>query len=212
VVFSVVSNKGSAESGEGLISAIGRLLDVGVTNFTFFDIFEMLINRIEGAQSIVLSYQFNVDAVGGVFESFKWFYRDQWNVMDADSYHIEYMGMPLPEGFVNMASSLLAKSLWMTQAQPLYIAIFALNVTVFILLGEWLARTISIKYMEREYYFIISLVYVLFFYTGSGSTLFLGLLTILAIISFIPRLSKRWLSAKLRSMRIKPSSHSILNS
>ncbi len=209
VVFSVVSNKGTAESGEGLISAIGRLLDAGVTNFSFFDIFEMLINRIEGAQSIVLSYKFNVNAVGGVFESFKWFYYDQWNVMDADSYHIEYMGMALPEGFVNMASSLLAKSLWMTQGQPLYIAIFAINVAFFILLGEWIARAISMKYEAREYYFIISLVYVLFFYTGSGSKLFLIILAALAIIAFIPRLSKRWLYGKLRVLRNKQAIHSI---
>lgn len=203
VVFSVVANKGSAESGDGLLSAIGRLLDVGVTNFSFIDIFEMLINRIEGAQSIVLSYKFNVDAVGGVFESFKWFYYDQWNVMDADSYHIEYIGIALPEGFVDMASSLLAKSLWMTHSQPLYIAIFAINVAIFILLGEWIARTISVKYAAREYYFIVGLIYVLFFYTGSGSTLFLGLLAMLMLIAAMPRLSKKWLTGKLKFLRAR---------
>lgn len=212
VVFSVVANKGSAESGDGLISAIGRLLDVGVTNFSFFDVFEMLINRIEGAQSIVLSYQFNVDAVGGVFEAFKWFYYDQWNVVDADTYHMEYIGVALPEGFVDMASSLLAKSLWMTHSQPLYIAIFAINVAFFILLGEWLARSISIKYAAREYFYIVGLVYVLFFYTGSGSTLFLGLLTVLIFIAMMPRFSKKWCSRKLKFLRVKPEAHPSSNS
>ncbi len=211
VVFYVESNTGSAELGGGLIAAAGRLLDVGEENFSLFDTFEMLVNRIGGAQSIVLSFKFNVDAVGGVFNSFKWFYYDQWNVMDADSYHIEYMGMALPDGFVNIASGLLAKSLWMTHAQPLYIAIFAINVAVFILLGEWLARAISRKYMAREYYFVIGIIYALFFYTGSGSIVLLGLLAVLMILALMPRFSKKWLYKKLKYLRVMPETHPRLN-
>lgn len=185
VVYLSIELSGANSTG-GLILALAELLTTGFDSFSLGEMFAMLANRTEGVQGIVLAYQFNVDQVGGVLKSFKWLISDQWDSVDVDAYHMELIGVTLPEGNMMVVVGLLAKSLLMTKSQPVGIAFFALCVAAFLLLGEWMTRTIANKYANRDLYFIASGVYCLFFYIGSGSIVFLAILSFLLLIAMLP--------------------------
>ncbi|MHB1620729.1 MAG: hypothetical protein ACYCTY_12235 [Sulfuricella sp.] len=198
VVYVVTAGKSGADSVSGLMMALDRVLNAGFENFSIANTFALIVDRVDGAQQIVLASKFNAEAIGGVISAFQWFNYNPWNVFDADTYHLELIGITLPQGFVAGGGGLLSKSLLVTQSQPLYIAIFALNVAAFILLGEWIARSISVKYANLSYYYLVGGLYVVFFYVDSGSMVFFGVLTFLIFIVLMPRFSKRWLVGKLK--------------
>jgi hypothetical protein len=203
IVFVVTAGIAGADTTDGFMKAIDILFNVGLENFSVVDVFVMLANRIEGAQGIVLASQFNVDAIGGVAKAFKWLYFEGWDSLDVDSYHIEFIGHILPAGYMMVASGLLAKSLLITQSDPLYIVYFAINIALFLLLGEWISRTISVKYATRDYYYIVGGIYILFLYIGIGTPAFLGLLAVLMLISLLPRYSKKSALMKLKNTFIR---------
>lgn len=187
VVYIIDAGKSGADSASGLVDSLTKLTEVGVEEISLVDTFSLLVSRVEGAQDIVLSSKFNLDAVGGIGQSFQRFFYDQWIVIDPDIYHTELIGMTLPEGFAAGGGGLLSKSLLMTNSNPIYIAIFALIVAAFIVIGEWLARTISVKYATPAFYYMAGGLYILFYYTGSGTTVFWGLLMLQLLIVLMPK-------------------------
>ncbi len=208
VVYVVVAGKSGADTVGGLTMALDRLFEAGLEDFSIANTFAMLVGRIEGAQDMVLASKFNVDAIGGVVSAFQWFNFNPWNVFDADTYHLEWIGISLPEGFVAGGGGLLSKALLVTQSQPLYLALFALNIAAFILLGEWFARSISVKYAIPAYYYIIGWLYIVFFYIGSGSMVFFGVLTFLMLIVVTPKFSIKMLigSRKAEGVSVRQAS------
>lgn len=196
VVYVVTGEKSGADSGGGLMMALDRMLDEGFDGFSIADTFTLIVDRIEGAQSIILASKFNVEAIGGVAAAFKWFNFNSWNVFDADAYHLEYIGVTLPEGFVAGGGGLLSKALLVTQSDPLYLVAFAINVATYVLMGEWIARSIFLKYAVPAYYYIVGGVYVLFFYVGSGSSVFFAVLFFFIFIALMPKMSVRGFGEK----------------
>lgn len=204
VVYVVTMGKAGAGSEDGLMMILGKMVNEGLDNFSIADTFTLIVDRIEGAQQIVLASKFNADAIGGVAAAFKWFNFNPWNVFDADTYHLELIGITLPEGFVSGGGGLLSKALLVTHSQPLFIAAFAINVAAYILVGEWIARSICLKYAVPAYYYIVGGLYVLFFYIGSGSLVFFGVLSFLVLIALMPKMTIRGFGGKKRIERHSP--------
>ncbi|MBI5890594.1 MAG: hypothetical protein HZB47_07940 [Nitrosomonadales bacterium] len=196
VVYVVTAGKSGADSEGGLMMTLDKMVNEGFDNFSITDTFLLIVDRIEGAQQIILASKFNADAIGGVTAAFQWFNFNPWNVFDANTYHMELIGITLPEGFVAGGGGLLSKALLVTQSEPLFIAAFAINVAAYILIGEWIARSICIKYAVPTYYYIVGGVYVLFFYVGSGTLVFLAVLSFLIFIVLMPKMSVRGFGGK----------------
>ena len=201
VVYALTMGKVGADSEDGLMMTLDKMVNEGFDGFSIADTFTLIVDRIEGAQQIVLASKFNADAIGGVAAAFKWFNFNPWNVFDANTYHLELIGITLPEGFVSGGGGLLSKALLVTQSQPLFIAAFAINVAAYILVGEWIARSICLKYAVPAYYYIVGGLYVLFFYIGSGSFVFFGVLSFLVLIALMPKMSVRGFSGKKKLSR-----------
>lgn len=194
VVYISQGGKIGADTASGFIGVLNKLFTIGLEDFTLSNVIIMMggiFDRIESAQNLVLASKFNVDAMGGFGAALLGFNYDALNAFDTDSFLTELIGITLPDGFMISGGNLLAKSLLLTHSQPLYISVFAFNVAVFIFLGEWVARSISIRYSSLAYYYIVGGLYILFFYTNSGSTVFLGLLILLVSIVMIPRVSRK---------------------
>lgn len=210
VVYVVIAGKSGADSVDGLMLTLDKMVSAGFDNFSIANTFSLIVDRIEGAQHIILASKFNADAIGGVAAAFQWFNFNPWNVFDADNYHIELIGITLPEGFVSGGGGLLSKALLVTQSEPLYIAAFAINVAAYVLIGEWIARSVSLKYAVPTYYYIVGGLYILFFYVGSGSKVFFGILSVLILIVLLPKMSARSFcrKKKLDQCSVVPASKS----
>jgi len=190
VVYLVSDSLAGGESAVGLVESFRGLIEFHLEHFSIGNTFVSMMDRLDGVQSIVLAYQFNADAVGGVMASFQRFFYQGWVPIDMDAYHLEWIGTTLPKGFVSAGGGLLSVSLVIAQSQPLYIALFAAIVAVFIVFGEGVARAIRIKYKVPIYYYVVGGIYTLFFYIGPGTLVFFGILTILIIVMVMPRYSK----------------------
>lgn len=192
LVYFVSDGGVGAETTVGLLEILRQFGIVSqLEGYSVADPFTLIIDRIEGAQGIVLAYQFNADAIGGVRASFQRFFYHGWVPTDGDAYHLEWIGITLPYGFVSGGGGLLSASLAITQSQPLYMALFGALVAIFIVLGEIVSRAIGRKYKTPLFYYVAGGIYTLFFYIGSGSTWFLGLSTILVITAVMPNYSQR---------------------
>lgn len=186
----VYASIGLTSTADTSLGAIGTLLEtftrIEFSSINFF-IFSNIANRIEGLQGLIMSWQFNAEAVGGAWGLFYKAIDNHLIDLGHDAMHIEYLGYTIPIYFYNIASSLIDYFLMAANRNLAMILPFVMF-TVFMLV----TLEKNIFRVAQKYHIKLLLVqgalvfFTLLFYTGPGTVIFNSIFMMLIILRLMP--------------------------
>jgi hypothetical protein len=139
---------------------------------------------------LVLGYQFDPQAIGGVKILLKRFFYEGMFPVNSDAFHLEWIASTLPAGTA-ATGGFMSDVVAISQVQPLLLPLVAFVTAFYLVLGEWLACAISRKYSSAIVYYSIACVYIFALIIWVGSVIFLGMLLILILVYLFPRINLR---------------------
>jgi len=150
-------------------------------------IFSDITKRVESFQGLLLSSQFNPDAVGGVWKLLLKAINNSWADLGHDAIHMEYLGYTIPIGFYGVAASLnswmlmaVNKNLWMVLPFVIYTAL------TLIILEKNLMRVAHKYRLPLPIAQAVLFFTTFWFYTGPGTLEFRTLFVVSVIFSLLP--------------------------
>lgn len=188
VVYAAVDNSGHyvTSFNDSFWSNFYRVLKYQIANFSLVDTFFMIVARVDSPQHIVLGSQSNIDKFGGLVVNLKRFIFTGWGKIDADAYHLEWIGITLTRKaaggcYLSRASAFFNHSI--------YLGIFLAFLTaVYLFWGEFLIKSINRKYDVSYLYYSLSGVFVLILFVNVGTKVWWGYVFMLLILFLLPKI------------------------
>jgi hypothetical protein len=199
VIYVVKGGKSGAETSAGLVSSIETLLRTQADRINLIDMGMSMVFRVESPQRMVLGYQYDPDAIGGVGVLIKRVIYNGWATLDHSAHHMEFIAMKVPKGFFT-GVGLLSNAVSIIHASPLLTIFLALLWSFHIGLADFFAHKISIKYNSGILKPFIIALYLMFMFRSLGSVVFWGLVLTLLFLNFFPKVSFKTIRINSRDL------------
>ena len=185
----------TSSSGAILANNTEGLIEIIVSTFELFDLTQLYLvigdiaNRVEGFQSLMLSYNFNPENVSSRWTFLIQAVNNSLAFIDHDLLHIEYLGVTISQDFYLVAASLPSIMLLATFNDWLMMLPFIIFTLIILIFIESQCLLFSKKYkVDLTIHNAIIFFLTFVFYIAPGSNIIIFPLVCMFLLNIFPRI------------------------